>query len=286
MLQLLRAKQWTKNLLLFAALVFAQRLFDPHSFLTACIAFGAFCLASSSGYVVNDLVDVERDRQHPYKRNRPIASGRVAPAAAAGLAALLTAGALAVAWGIGWPFTVATVAYLALTHFYTFVGKNLVVLDILLVAFGFVLRAVAGALAIGVPFSDWFVLCTFFVAIFIAVAKRRSELNAAAADFSARPVLGHYTRDALTAFGTTAMAASVISYSLWVQDELEQAGGEPRTLLFTVPFVILAIFRYHLLVERGEAGERPEDTLLTDRPLQVAILGFALVAVAAFYLAP
>ncbi len=285
MLRLLRAKQWTKNLLLFAALVFAQRLFDPHALLTACVAFVAFCLASSSVYVVNDLVDVERDRQHPRKLNRPIASGQVSPGAATGLAALLTAGALAIAWGLGWPFTTAIVAYMALTHFYSFVGKKLAVFDILLIALGFVLRAVAGALAIGVPYSDWFVLCTFFVALFIAVAKRRAELQTAVEGSSTRPVLDDYTHDSLAAFGITAMAASIISYSLWVQDELEHAGGEPRMLLFTVPFVILAIFRYQLLVDRGEAGERPEETLLTDRPIQLSILGFALVAVAAFYLA-
>lgn len=285
MLQLLRPKQWTKNLLLFAALVFAQRLFDPGSFVTACIAFAAFCLASSSVYVVNDLVDVERDRQHPQKRERPIPSGRVSRGAAAALALALSVGALAVAWGIGRDFALATLTYMVLTHIYTFAGKNLVVLDILLVALGFVLRAVAGALAIGVPFSDWFVLCTFFVALFIAVSKRRAELEAAGGDFASRPVLGRYTQDALSAFGTVAMAASVISYSLWVQDELEQAGDEPRLLLFTVPFVVLAIFRYQLLLERGEAGERPEETLLTDRVLQLSILGFGLVAIAAFYFA-
>lgn len=285
MFRLLRAKQWTKNLLLFAALVFAQQLFDPQAFATACIAFVAFCLASSSVYVVNDLVDVERDRQHPQKRERPIASGRVSPGAAAALAVVLTAASLAIAWSIGWSFAAATITYMALTHFYSFVGKNLVVLDILSIALGFVLRAVAGALAIGVPFSDWFVLCTFFVALFIAVSKRRSEMYAAGGNTSSRPVLTDYTADALSAFAITAMAAAVISYSLWVQDELEQAGGEPRTLLFTVPFVIFSVFRYYLLVERGEAGERPEETLLTDRPLQVAILGFALVAIAAFYTA-
>lgn len=284
-LRLLRPKQWTKNVLLFAALVFAQRLFDPASFVTACVAFAAFCLASSSVYVVNDLVDVERDRHHPTKRLRPIASGQVSKNAAAGLAALLTAGALGVAWGIGVPFAVATLTYIAMTHFYSFAGKNIVVLDILLVAFGFVLRAVAGALAINVPFSDWFVLCTFFVALFIAVAKRRAELAAVGSDGSSRPVLNLYTPEALSAFAITAMAASVISYSLWVQDELENSGGEPRTLLLTVPFVILAVFRYHLLVERGEAGERPEETLLTDRPLQAAILGFGAVALVAFYMA-
>ena len=241
-------------------------------------------MASSSVYVVNDLVDAERDRRHPHKRHRPIASGRVSPGAAMGLAALLTAGALGIAWGVGEAFAVATLVYMALTHFYSFAGKNVVVVDILSIAMGFVLRAVAGALAIGVPFSDWFVLCTFFVALFIAVCKRRAELQASEGSTEARPVLGLYSAPTLASFAVTAMAASVISYSLWVQDELEHAGGEPRTLLFTVPFVIAAVFRYHLLVERGEAGERPEDTLLTDRPIQLSIFGFAAVALTAFYL--
>jgi len=279
----MRPKQWTKNLLLFAALLFAERLLDPSSVTAACLGFVAFCLASSSVYVVNDLVDAERDAQHPTKRDRPIASGRVSKPAAAGLAAALTVGALTLAFWINTPFGLITLVYTAFSHFYTFVGKNVVVLDVLLVAFGFVLRAVAGAFAIDVPFSDWFVLCTLFVALFIAVSKRRAELRALGPGSASRPVLERYTEGALGAFTVTSMAAAVISYSLYVQDILEERGGELRALIFTVPFVILAIFRYYLLVDADEAGEKPEETLISDRPLQVSILGFVVVAVVAFY---
>jgi hypothetical protein len=134
-----------------------------------------------------------------------------------------------------------------------------------------------------VPFSDWFVLCTLFVALFIAVSKRRAELRALGSGGATRPVLERYTESALSAFTVTAMSAAVISYSLYVQDVLEEKGAELRLLIFTVPFVILAIFRYYLLVDADEAGEKPEETLLTDRPLQISIFGFVLVAVAAFY---
>ena len=283
MFQLLRPKQWTKNLLVFAAPLFAQRLFDPDTFATACLAFVAFCVASSSCYVVNDLMDAERDRRHPEKRHRAIASGRVSRGAAGVMAALLTVAALALAYWMGPSFGTAVLIYVGLTHFYSFYGKNVVVLDIVLVAAGFVLRAVAGALAIEVPYSDWFVLCTFFVALFIAVSKRTGEYRSAGAQGETRPVLASYGEGALRSFTMTAMAAAVISYSLWVQDELAETHDQARLLLLTVPFVIIAIFRYHLLVERGDAGEKPEETLLTDRGLQISILGFLLVALAAFY---
>ena len=284
MLRLLRPKQWTKNLLLFAALVFAEELFNPAAFVTACLAFVAFCVASSSIYVVNDLVDLERDRLHPDKRQRPIASGEVSKGTAAALAAVLSAGALGLAFWIGHGFGLAVVVYMVLSHFYSFAGKNVVILDTLLIAIGFVLRAVAGAIAIDVPFSDWFVLCTLFVALFIALSKRRAELLAARDAAGSRPVLMKYSESALTAFTGTSMAAAVISYSLYVQDILAESGGELRPLILTVPFVIVAIFRYHLLVERDGLGEKPEEILLSDRPLQLSMLGFVLVAIAAFYL--
>jgi 4-hydroxybenzoate polyprenyltransferase len=279
----MRPRQWTKNLLLFAALLFAGRILDPQALLTACLAFVAFCLASSSVYVVNDVVDAERDRLHPVKQRRPIASGSVARAAALALAVALTAASLALGFGIGSGFGITVVIYLAFSHFYSFVGKNLVIVDIVLIAIGFVLRAVAGAEAIRVPFSNWFILCTFFVALFIAISKRKAELSASAEGAGARPVLALYTREALGTFTGVSMAAAVISYSLYVQDVLARSGAQRRPLLFTVPFVILAIFRYYLLVDRDAAGERPEDVLLTDRPLQLCVLGFVVLALAAFY---
>lgn len=283
MWQLLRPKQWSKNSLLFAALIFAEELLSPVAFFTVCLAFVAFCLASSSVYVVNDLVDVERDRLHPDKRNRPIASGRVSKQVAAILVAVLTGGGLALAFWIGTGFGLAVVIYLALSHFYNFVGKNVVILDALLIAIGFVLRAVAGALAIEVPYSDWFVLCTLFVALFIAFSKRKAELMVEGDASGSRPILARYSDSALAAFTVVSMAAAIISYSLYVQDILEDSERGLRLLIFTVPFVIIAVFRYHLLVESGRAGEKPEETLLEDRPLQLSMLGFVAVAVAALY---
>ncbi len=284
MLRLLRPRQWIKNLLLFAALVFARQLFEPRAVGLACLAFVAFCLAASSVYVLNDLVDVERDRNHPEKRSRPLASGEVLPRSARPLAALLTAAALAVAFWIGRGFGAAVVVYLGTSHFYSLAGKNVVVLDVMLVAVGFVIRAIAGALAIHVPYSDWFVLCTFSLAMFIAFSKRRAELVAVGNGAAlSRPVLALYSQGSLAAFTAASMAAAVISYSLYVQD-MHARGGPARELLpFTVPFVIFVIFRYHLLVERGALGERPEEAVFRDGALLTSLLGFAAVALAAFY---
>lgn len=284
MLRLLRPRQWIKNLLLFAALVFARQLVVPRSVGLAAIAFVAFCLASSSVYVVNDLVDAERDRAHPEKRNRPIASGAVAPGAAAALAALLTLLSLGIAFAIGRGFGATVVVYLGLSHFYSLAGKNVVVLDVLLVAAGFVIRAVAGAIAIRVPYSDWFVLCTLFLAMFIAFTKRRAELVSAGTGAArSRPVLARYSEGSLAAFTAASMAAAIISYSLYVQDVHARAGDAQKLLPFSVPFVIFVIFRYHLLVESGRAGERPEEAVFEDRALLASLGGFVAVALAAFY---
>jgi 4-hydroxybenzoate polyprenyltransferase len=282
--RLLRPRQWIKNLLLFAALVFAKQLLVPRSLGLALLAFAAFCLASSSVYVVNDLVDVERDRAHPDKRLRPIASGEVSPGAAALMAALLTLSALGLAFGIGRSFGAAVIVYLGLSHFYSLAGKNAVVPDVMLVAAGFVIRAVAGALAIHVPYSDWFVLCTLFLAMFIAFSKRRAELVAVGSGAPrSRPVLALYSESSLAAFTSASMAAAVISYSLYVQDVHEKVGRAQELLPFTVPFVIFVILRYHLLVERGSLGEKPEEAIFRDGALLASLVGFGAVALAAFY---
>ena len=223
MLRLLRPRQWTKNALLFAALVFAEKLFVPEALLRASLGFVCFCLAASSAYVVNDIVDAPRDREHPEKRRRPIAAGEVGRGPALALAAGLTAAALALSALLGTAFLGAVLLYLALTHFYSFVGKNVVILDAMLVATGFVIRAVAGALAIPVPSSDWFVLCTLFLALFLALSKRRAELlRAREAASRARPVLAGYTAGTLAMFTATSMTAALITYAIYVHAVLEK----------------------------------------------------------------
>jgi len=283
--RLLRPRQWTKNLLLFAALIFAKELFVPHSVLLALLAFAAFCLASSSVYVVNDLLDVERDRLHPEKRNRPIASGAVSRRNALLLAATLTVGALAVSFRIGWEFGAAVTLYICLTHFYSLTGKNVVILDVLLVAFGFVIRAIAGALAIDVPISDWFILCTAFVALFLAVTKRKSELVSLEGDVAGiRPVLAQYTETSLNTFIAVTMAATLICYGLYVLDFQRAAGDHSRLLMLTFPVVVFGVFRYHHLAETESSGDKPEEVLLSDRAIQLCGLTFAILAVIALYL--
>ena len=282
-LRLLRPRHWTKNLLLFAALVFARRLFEPGSLALAGLGFAAFCLAASSVYALNDVLDAERDRLHPRKRQRPIASGAISPGSASLVAAGLALAALGLAFGIGTAFGLWTVAYLAQNALYSAVGKNVAVLDVMLVAAGFVIRAIAGAEAISVPYSEWFILCALFLAIFLAASKRKAELLSLDGRESAqRPVLGHYTTSSLSAFTTTSMAATVLSYALYVV--AEHPGEEIHLLALTVPFVIFGVFRYYLLVETSELGDRPEEVLLRDRPMQACVLGFALVAVVALYL--
>jgi 4-hydroxybenzoate polyprenyltransferase len=287
MFRLLRPRQWTKNLLLFAALVFAEELFDADAVVLASLGFAAFCLASSSVYIINDLLDAERDRLHPEKRNRPIASGAISPGRAAVVAAALTvaSASLALAFWVAPAFGIAAILYVGLTHFYSLAGKNVVILDVLLIAFGFVIRAIAGALAIAVPISDWFILCMAFLALFLAVSKRKSELVALKeAAGNTRPVLERYTETSLNTYTAVTMAATLICYGLYILDFQRQAGTDSRFLTLTFPIVVFGVFRYHHLAETTGMGDRPEEVLLRDRPIQLSAMAFALVAVVALYL--
>lgn len=280
LIRLLRPRQWSKNLLVFAAAVFANQLFVATSAGLAALAFVAFCLASSSVYVVNDWVDVERDRQHPQKRFRPIAAGEISPRVALWVAVALTVAALGIAFWVRWELGVTIAAYIALVHFYSMVGKHIVILDTMLVAAGFVIRAVGGAIAIDVPSSSWFVLCTFFAALFLALAKRRAEMLAlrdGAGDH--RSVLSEYTEATLSAYTSAVIAATTISYALYVMDSADTF----RLLPLTVPFVLFAVFRYHHLVETAGMGERPEDVFLGDRAFQTGVVAFLAAALAAIY---
>jgi 4-hydroxybenzoate polyprenyltransferase len=281
LIRLLRPRQWPKNLLVFAAAIFANQLFVVMSASLAGLAFVAFCLASSSVYVINDLMDVEVDRKHPVKRLRPIAAGEIGRGPAIWLAVALTLGALGLAAAINTPFAITIAVYIALVHFYSTVGKHIVILDVMLVAAGFVLRAVGGALAIQVPSSDWFVMCTFFAALFLALSKRRAETISqdGGAEWH-RAVIGEYSESALAAYTTTAIAATAITYSLYAIDSATLFPLLP----LTVPFVLFALFRYHHLVETAGLGEHPEDVFQRDRTFQVCVLAFLALSMTAIYL--
>lgn len=263
----LRPLQWTKNLLLFAGLIFAERYDDAASWLEAIVIFVVYCAASSASYLVNDVVDVERDRAHPLKAARPIAAGAIAPRAALAVASLLLAGALALAAALGWASAGLLLAFVAIQGAYSLALKHLVIIDVSAIALLFVIRAAAGAVAIDVRLSPWLVLCSGLLALFLALAKRRTELAVAGSDHSARrPALGSYSLPLLDQLITIVAAATISAYSLYTFTATDSSA-----MMLTIPFVIYGIFRYLYLVQVENSGEAPTEVLFTDRPLQVCV---------------
>lgn len=278
----LRPDQWTKNLIVFAALVFAVKLFDPAALALASAAFLIFCALSGSVYLINDVSDREADRLHPLKRLRPIASGALGAGTALGWAVGLGVVALAAAYALRPLFAVAAAAYLALFALYTHTLKHVVILDVMSIAIGFVLRAVAGGLVIGVPVSDWLLVCTILLALFLGLAKRRHEITALADGASGhRRILEEYDPYLLDQMIAIVAAATLVVYIIYCAspDTAERFGT--RLLVLTTPFPIYGIFRYLYLVHRKHGGGSPSDLLLRDRPLLgcVALWGIAVVTI-------
>ena len=281
---LVRPRQWTKNLAVFAALVFAGQLTDLGLVLTVVLAFIALALITGGLYAVNDTIDAERDRQHPVKRERPVASGRIDRRAAAALGTGLLVAGFALSASLGRGFLTAVAGYVAMHLLYGFVLKHVAIVDMLVISFGFVLRAVAGALVIDVPVSPWLVLCTGLLALFLAAAKRRHELlllRERSSDH--RPVLAEYSAELLDSFMVTLSAATITSYALYTFFE---GRGPGYSMMLTIPFVIYGILRYQSLVLMRGRGGRPEEVLLGDRPMLLAVGLWALSAITALYVMP
>jgi 4-hydroxybenzoate polyprenyltransferase len=280
----LRPKQWTKNAIVFAALVFDHKLFHPTLLAEVTGAFLCFCLASSAIYIVNDLQDVESDRMHPRKRFRPIASGRISSRAAWATVVALLAVALPFAYALHPAFAAVVAGYVLLMVVYSLVLKHLVILDVFAISAGFILRAAGGAVVIAVPISPWLYVCTVLLSLFIGFGKRRHELllldrNAG----SHRRNLDEYTPELLDNFIMISAAATIMAYSLYtfVADNLPKN----HSMMLTIPFVIYAVFRYLFLVHRREAGGSPEQTLLTDVPLLSCIFLWGVAAIVILYTA-
>ena len=284
MLQLLRPSQWSKNALLFGALLFSKHLFDPTAVLRVVAGFAAFCLIASSAYVMNDLRDVERDRRHPQKRFRPIPSGRVSPTVALILGLSSAAAGLGIAAALGWGFLSLIVFYLLWQVAYTFLMKEIVILDVMSLATGFVIRAVAGGVVIHVPISPWLVICTFLLALFMGFAKRRHEvvlLEAGAADH--RRSLREYSPYFLDQMIAVVTASTVLAYAVYtVSPEVREKLGT-EYLYLTIPFVLFGIFRYLYLVHQKEEGGNPTQLMLTDVPLIVDVFLWGLTAAFILY---
>ena len=278
----LRPDQWTKNLIVFAALIFAVKLLDPAALALASAAFLIFCVLSGSVYLINDVSDREADRQHPLKRLRPIASGALGAGTALAWAISLSVVALAAAYALRPLFALAAAAYLALFVLYTSRLKHVVILDVMTIAIGFVLRAVAGGLVIGVPVSDWLLVCTILLALFLGLAKRRHEITMLADGASGhRRILEEYDPYLLDQMIAIVAAATLVVYIIYCAspETAERFGTE--LLVLTTPFPIYGIFRYLYLVHRKHGGGSPSDMLLRDRPLLgcVALWGIAVVLI-------
>jgi len=264
----MRPRQWTKNLLLFAGIIFAAKLGDPARWVSAVTAFVAYCAASSAAYLVNDVRDAESDRLHPVKRSRPIARGELSPRAAWVLAGALALAALVLAGALGPPSLACLAAFVALQAAYSLGLKTFELVDVLAIAGLFVLRASAGAIAVDVRISEWLLLCTFLLALFVALGKRRAELGLDGVH--ARPALDGYSValvDQLLAIVAAATIAAYTGYAL--------AAHDTRWLVATVPLVVYGLFRYLLLLHRRGLGEEPETLLVEDLPLLVTVAVWA-----------
>lgn len=281
-LSALRPKQWTKNGLLFAAIIFSMRFVQLEPWLQALEAFAAFCLISSAGYLFNDIRDREADRLHPSKRRRPIASGRLpVPLAWAEMALCLVAGS-AIALYISPAFLAIALLYLFSTLSYSLYFKNHVILDVMFISAGFLWRAAAGAVAIGVTISPWLLMCTAFLSLFLGFNKRRGELMLLSGDAEGhRRNLAEYSQALVIEFQAITTSGTIISYALYTV-----LGSPTPWLLVTLPHVLYGIFRYiYLVTVRGEAGA-PDEILLKDRGILLTCVLYAITAVIVLLVAP
>jgi 4-hydroxybenzoate polyprenyltransferase len=280
----LRPSQWTKNLLVFAGLIFGEKLLDPTAVMQASLAFAVFCLLSGVVYLVNDVRDREADRLHPTKSRRPVASGDLAPGAATTAAVLLSSTALAVAFTLNVRFGFVSLAYVGLLVIYSATLKHIVILDVLTIAMGFVLRATGGAVAIGVPISHWLLLCTLLLALFLALSKRRAELVTLADGATThRRILAEYSPYMLDQMIGVVTASTLLAYAFYTISPDTVARFGTDRLLITVPFPLYGIFRYLYLVHQRQGGGNPSEALLTDQPLLVCVALWAGTVIFVLY---
>jgi 4-hydroxybenzoate polyprenyltransferase len=280
----LRPEQWTKNLFVFAGLLFGGRLLDSNALVTSVAAFAIFCGLSGAVYLFNDLADRKADRRHPLKRMRPLASGElsapVAFVAAVALGLISIAAAFAVRRELGW----VAGGYVALLVAYSTALKHLVIIDVLTIAAGFVLRAVAGALAIDVPISQWLLVCTTLLALFIALSKRRHELTLLSDDaIEHRRILEEYSPYLLDQMIAVVTASTLVAYSVYATEPETAARLGTARLPLTIPFVLYGIFRYLYLVHQKRGGGSPAELLAADRPLLSCVALWALAVALLLY---
>jgi 4-hydroxybenzoate polyprenyltransferase len=281
----LRPSQWTKNVFIFAGLIFSEKLLDLHAASRAAAAFAIFCLLSGVVYLINDVRDREADRLHPVKSRRPIASGALPAPTAMGAAIVFTVIGLTAAYWLDRQFGIVAATYVALLALYSASLKHIVILDALTIAVGFVLRALAGAVVIHVAFSHWLLLLMLLLALFLALSKRRAELvTLADGAHGHRRILAEYSPYLLDQMIGIVTASTLLAYAFYtISPETVQKFGTDR-LLWTVPFPLYGIFRYLYLIHQRDGGGNPSEALVTDRPLLVCVALWGLTVIAILYL--
>jgi 4-hydroxybenzoate polyprenyltransferase len=269
-IRIIRPEQWVKNLFLFAGLIFSRHFIYFNDVLRSVLGFLVFCILSGAIYVINDIFDRDLDRQHPIKRNRPVASGAISVKLGIVYGIILMIIGLILAYFIDKIFFLTAILYVMLMLFYSMGIKQVVILDILFVAAGFVIRVVAGAAIIRVDISSWLLLCTLFLSLFLVVAKRRSELVNVGE--SSRGSLQEYSPALLDMFMAIVTTATIVSYALYTLDTQTIQKFGTRNMIFTVPYVVYGIFRYLFLVYQNQRGESPESIIIQDKPLIINLL--------------
>lgn len=274
----LRPKQWTKNLLVFAALIFTIPDITVNMVYAALAGFILFSFVSGAVYILNDLVDLELDRQHPVKKNRPMASGDLPPAIAVTAGSILLLVSLVTSYYLNTWFGLILTIYFVLNVAYSFYLKNVVIIDVMVIATGFVLRAAGGAYVIDVPMTPWFIICTMLLALFLAISKRRHELTlveqAGGGEGDYRVVLNSYSTRLLDEMNSIVTTATIISYALFTF-----TSGRTLNLMWTIPLVIYGIFRYLYLIHIENKGGQPDEILLQDKPILITVLLYTVLLV-------
>ncbi|NIM92528.1 MAG: decaprenyl-phosphate phosphoribosyltransferase [Anaerolineales bacterium] len=279
----MRPRQWTKNVFVFAALVFDGQLFEPVPLLRTIAGFILLCLISSAVYLINDIADVERDKEHPTKKNRPIASGELSIRVAAVAAALFAICSLAVGFALSWFFGIILLLYFVINLLYSFGLKHVLIIDVFIVAAGFVLRVGAGVSLITVErFSPWLYVCTTLLALIVGFGKRRAEIVTLAGNANAhRRVLDGYTIPYLDTLIVIISAVTIMAYSLYTFSAENLPDND--SMMLTIPFVLYGIFRYIYLLQVKNEGGAPEELFLRDRPIQITLLLWGLLSILILY---
>lgn len=266
-IKLMRPKQWIKNGLVFAALIFSGNLTDLNMLLLTVYGFIIFCLLSSSVYIFNDAIDKEKDKLHPKKCNRPIASGAISVPQAMVLMVILIISTFTWSIFLNIGFTYVAFIYFILNIFYTFKLKHVAILDIMCIAAGFVLRALAGTVLIGTGISPWLIVCTSLLALFIAIHKRKCELEAVENGLkNGRKVLENYSKEMLRDMSSAIDSATIMAYCLYTFNT-----DKPVAMMCTIPFVVYGLFRYQYIIHKKDLAETPELALLQDKPLLIDV---------------